>query len=293
MNLSQLEILVAIAETGSLTEAAEAVSLTQSAVSYSLRKLETELGVILLERGRQGIEMTRIGLEVLHHARNALTQIEIIRQKTARERGFSIGKLRVGCVPTIPARLITGILRDFQRQYPEIEVVLFEGTPRELVDWLENSVIDIGTVVTPDLYQRAIALARTEIKIIMSIHHAMASQTTIHVDQLASEILIGPKTEYGLIGQFPPLDRLGLPRIRHEVSTQQTILSMVRENMGIAMVPAMLIEPDMDGICAISLEPRLMFDVYLGTHLQSPAANAFLESASTWSRNHGFLTDQP
>jgi DNA-binding transcriptional LysR family regulator len=54
MNLAQLEVLVAILESGSLTEAAEVVGLKQSVVSYSLSKLEAELGVVLMERGRQG-----------------------------------------------------------------------------------------------------------------------------------------------------------------------------------------------------------------------------------------------
>ena len=84
MNLSQLEVLVAIVETGSLTEAAETVGLTQSAVSYSLKKLEAELSVTLLQRGRQGVTVTRIGEEVVPHARSIMGQVEIIRQKLAR-----------------------------------------------------------------------------------------------------------------------------------------------------------------------------------------------------------------
>ncbi len=55
MNLNQLEVLVAIVDTGNLTSAGDVVGLTQSAVSYSLSRLEAELGVTLLERGRQGI----------------------------------------------------------------------------------------------------------------------------------------------------------------------------------------------------------------------------------------------
>lgn len=69
MNLGQLEVLVAIVDTGSLTEAADTVGLTQSAVSHSLSRLEAELGVTLLERGRQGASLTRIGEDVVEHAR--------------------------------------------------------------------------------------------------------------------------------------------------------------------------------------------------------------------------------
>ncbi|MEO1165535.1 MAG: LysR family transcriptional regulator, partial [Chloroflexota bacterium] len=74
MNLGQLEVLVAIVDTGSLTEAADTVGLTQSAVSHSLSRLEAELGVTLLERGRQGASLTRIGEDVVEHARAILQQ---------------------------------------------------------------------------------------------------------------------------------------------------------------------------------------------------------------------------
>jgi len=61
--------------------------------------------------------LTRIGEEVLQQVRSILVQTEVIRQKAARERGLSVGKLCFGCVPHIPARMLTGILRDFQHQY--------------------------------------------------------------------------------------------------------------------------------------------------------------------------------
>jgi len=63
MNLGQLEVLVAIVNSGSLSESPEVVSLTQSAVSFSLSRLEAELGVTLLERGRQGVALGGISKE--------------------------------------------------------------------------------------------------------------------------------------------------------------------------------------------------------------------------------------
>jgi len=63
MNLSQLEVLVAIVDSGKLSEAAEVVSVTQSVVSYSLSPLEAALGVTLLKRGGQGVALTGISKE--------------------------------------------------------------------------------------------------------------------------------------------------------------------------------------------------------------------------------------
>lgn len=292
MNLGQLEVLVAIVDTGSLTEAAETVGLTQSAVSHSLNRLETELGVTLLERGRQGVAVTRIGKEVVQHARSILNQVEIIRQKTARERGLSVGKLRFGCVPNVPARVLTGIIRDFQHKYPDIEIVLFEGNPQELIDWLAGGVIDIGTVVSPDDYDTTVPLARSEIKALVSVDHPLASQPSVPVQALMDQPLIGPKVEYGTFVQMAEMHNIPLPHLRYEVSALNTILAMVRENMGVSLMPEMLIDTRTDGIQTVSLDPNLFLQVYLSANVQSPATQTFLENAHRWAREHGFLPDK-
>lgn len=290
MNLSQLEVLIAIVETGNFTEAAETVGLTQSAVSYSLSKLETELGVTLLERGRQGVTLTHIGKEVLLHARNILIEMEVIRQKAARERGLTVGKLRFGCVPTIPAPLLTGILSDFRKQYPDIDLVLFEGTPPELVEWLLTGVIDVGTVAIPDGYLLTTPFVHDEIKVILPSEHPLATNATLSIENIRHESFIGPKIEYSLLSKLLRQQNKPVPRLRYEVSTHNTVFSMVRENLGLALVLNMVTTSDLDGIVALSLEPAFFVDIYLATNTNSIVANAFMNSAASWAKSHGFLT---
>ncbi len=293
MNLSQLEVFVAIVDTGSLTEAGEVVGLTQSAVSYSLSKLEAELGVTLLERGRQGVTVTRVGEEVLQHARNILTQIEIIRQKTARERGVAVGKIRFGCVPTIPSRLLTGILRDFQHKYPEVDVVLFEGSPTELVEWLDTEVVDVATLLATDKYPIAVPLVHDEIKVIVSEKHAFADREYVELNELMEQPLIGPKPEYGLLRTLLNFDPWIPPRMRYEVSTQNTIMAMVHENMGISIIPDMLVDREIEGIRRIPFTEKRYLSAWLAARVNAPATSAFLNIATQWARDHGYLDTLP
>lgn len=291
MNLSQLEVLVAIVETGSLTEAGEVVGLTQSAVSYSLSRLEAELGVTLLQRGRQGVAVTQIGEDVLHHARSILAQVDVIRQKAARERGLAVGKLRMGCVPSVDARLLTGIIRDFQVRYPDVEVVLFEGTPQELLDWLDTQVIDVATVMSHEAFPVAVPLVQNEIKIIVAEDHPLAAHSEAPFTALAHETLLVPRAEYDMIARFAGFENITLPRLRHEVSARSTIFAMVRENMGVSMAPEMLIDAQGEGIVALSFTPRLFLSVHLAASVHSPLTEAFLNSAHAWARGHGFLPE--
>lgn len=292
MNLSQFEVFVAIVDTGSMKEAAEIVGLTQSAISYSLSRLESELGVTLLERSRQGVTVTNIGKEVLQHARNILTQTEVIRQKTNRERGFSVGKIRFGTVPNIAPRLLTGILRDFQHKYPNIELVLFEGNPHELLEWLETDVIDVGTVlVASEHYRKTLPFANAELKMLVALGHPLADKKTVEPSMLLEYPLIGPKSQYRMFTSFMSGQDVAMPRLRYEVSSMSTILTMVRENMGISMMPDMLYDAKFDDIVLIPFEPRIRLDVSLATHTDSPATLAFMKNAHEWSKEHGFLSN--
>jgi len=289
MNLSQLEVLIAIVETGNFTDAAEFVGLTQSAVSYSLSKLEAELGVYLMERGRQGITLTPIGKEMVLHARRILNEIEIMRQKAARERGLTVGKLRFGCVPTIPSRLLTGILRDFSLKYPDIDLVLFEGTPPELVDWLSTGVIDVGTVATADGFLTTMPFVHDEIRLIVSTSHSLATLAQVSLEQLRHEPLIGPKIEYSIMSKLLRRQNLTIPRLRYEVSTQSTVFSMVRENLGVALVLKMALPSNMDSLVDLPLNPAAHVDIFLGTNSNSIAAREFMVRASNWAKEHRFL----
>src|SRR5215469_15941298 len=150
MNFSQLQCFVAVAETGSFTEAAYSIDLTQSAVSHALSALESELGVTLLERNNKGVvALTSVGQKLLPHVRILLAQAETIQQEARAARGLARGKLRLGSIPPVSPRLLAGVLTHFRQQYPDIDLVLFEGTLQEVQEWLGTSVIDVGFVHHP------------------------------------------------------------------------------------------------------------------------------------------------
>jgi len=293
MNLSQLEVVVAIVDTGSLTAAAEKVGLTQSAVSYSLSRLEAELGVTLLERNRQGVLVTQIGKEVIQHARMILGQIEVIRQKTNRERGLSSGKVRFGVVPDLDPRLLTGTIRQFQHKYPEIEIVLFEGNPHELLEWLETGVIDVGTVLDPKHYKNTVEFVSAEIKMLVPEKHPLAEKSSVSIAALAEYPLIGPRSQYRMFNDMLAGKNIpAMPPLRYEASSRNTIMTMVRENMGVSMMPETLYDGEMQGIVAISFDPPLHIKVYLATHVESPISITFMKHAHNRAKEHGFFPDK-
>src|SRR6266700_4977577 len=121
MNFSQLQSVVALAETGNFTEAAYTIDLTQSAVSHAISTLERELGVTLFERNRKGVvALTDAGQKIIPHVRALLAQAEAIEQEARAMRGEAAGKIRVGNTESVIAPcVLASLLTRFQRQYPE------------------------------------------------------------------------------------------------------------------------------------------------------------------------------
>jgi DNA-binding transcriptional LysR family regulator len=129
----------------------------------------------------------------------------------------------------------------------------------------------------------------------MSAKHPLAEQPDsqpIDINALQDESLIGPRAVYQLIKRLPALQQVRLPRLRYDVSNYSTIFSMVRENLGIALVPGQLLDAfAMDGIVIRSIEPALFLDVHLAGRNQSPAVVRFMEYARTWAQEQGYLPD--
>ena len=294
MNLVQLELLVALVETGNFSEAADRVGLTQSAVSHGLAKMEQELGVVLVERGRRGVSLTGAGKAVLTHTREALASLEAIRQAAAAARGVPVGKMRFGAAYPLAARLLVGILDDFQRQYPKIDLVLFEGTGREVEQWVAESVVDVGIVrhPTPDVESRL--LVEDEVCVVFPVGHRFQGLAQVDAEGLVGEPLILPRSGSRLVAEALRETGQGDSRLwfKYTVSDPRTIYLMVRDGLGITLMPRAMLPDDLDGMRTLPLSPAMPFRVGLGVRsweTASPVAKLFIQTAEAWAASHGFL----
>jgi DNA-binding transcriptional LysR family regulator len=291
MNLSQMQSFIALAETGSFTEAAEAVNLTQSAVSHALSSLESELGVTLLERNRKGVTaLTSVGEKILPHVRALLAQAEAIEQEAKAAQGLAMGKLRLGSMTSmISPALLASILTRFQQQYPDVEVVLFEGTMQEVGDWLQNSVIDVGFSLHPTDCLDSTLITTDELCVIVSRTHRLHRHAMVTPDDLSDEGYIMAKNECSW--QFLRMAGLHVhktkPTIRYQATDSATILAMVREGLGITILPRSVLPKKLDGLVALPINPAHHLQIGLvvkSTETATPAAKLFIESISAWAQ---------
>jgi DNA-binding transcriptional LysR family regulator len=291
MNLSQLQSFVALADTGSFTEAAYTVNLTQSAVSHALSTLESELGVTLLDRNRKGVTaLTNVGEKILPHVRALLAQAESIEQEAKAAQGLAMGKLRLGSMSSmISPQLLASVLTYFQQQYPNVEVVLFEGTMQEVGEWIQNNVIDVAFSLHPTDCFDSTLVTTDELCVVVAPTHPLHRQSVVKPDDVSEEGFIMAKNECSW--QFLKMAGLHIhktrPTIRYQATDSATILAMVREGLGITILPRTVLPKKLDGLVAIPIDPPQYLQIGLLVKAQeaaSPVAKLFVETISTWAQ---------
>lgn len=148
-SLRQLQYLVAVADKLNFTRAAEACFVTQSTLSAGLRELENVLGSRLVERNRQTVLMTRIGLEVAKRARNILAATQDLADVAAEARPPMAGLLRLGVIPTIAPFLLPPALELLRERYSKLRLALREDLTANLLDRIEMGQLDMALIALP------------------------------------------------------------------------------------------------------------------------------------------------
>ncbi|MDH5133570.1 MULTISPECIES: LysR family transcriptional regulator [unclassified Microbacterium] len=142
MELQHLRYVVAVADTGSFTRAAERCHVTQSALSHQVAALERELGVRLFARTSRSVRATEAGEAFLRPARLAVRAADQAREDAAAASGKVVGTLRLGVIPTVSAVDVPALLVAYRAAHPAARVELREGNSDALVAAIRQGDLD-------------------------------------------------------------------------------------------------------------------------------------------------------
>ncbi|MFC0211257.1 LysR family transcriptional regulator [Paenibacillus chartarius] len=146
MQIEQLETIIEVAKTGSLTQASRNLHVTLSAVSQSISGLETELGVTLFTRSRQGAAPTAEGLVIIRKAYEVVSKVQELRDEASGFSNTQTGELRLATIPG-PLSLYLDALISFKKEYPHINVEVVEKGTQEIIDDIRHNKIDLGVII--------------------------------------------------------------------------------------------------------------------------------------------------
>ncbi|MEU6484947.1 LysR substrate-binding domain-containing protein [Streptomyces sp. NPDC046887] len=189
LDLTRLEYLIAVAEEGSITRAAARLHLSQQALSTSIRVLEREVGVTLLERTAGGVRLLPAGAALVEDAR-ALRGA--VRSALRRARRIGRGErevLRLGHTPAVTGEEVTALLRRVGATHPELATDVSPRYPDELADALLAGDIDVGLcrgMTAPHGLTRT-TLGHQPLNIAVAADHPLAARPSVALAELADQ----------------------------------------------------------------------------------------------------------
>ncbi|HUP05376.1 MAG TPA: LysR family transcriptional regulator [Bryobacteraceae bacterium] len=286
MELYSLQVFLAVAEEKSFSRAAERLLRTQPAVSLALQRLEQELEEKLIDRSGKGLLLTDAGRTVLEYARRFESLRQEMENSLAELRDNSAGRLTIGANESTSLYLLRHIER-YRALYPKIKVQvrrsLSSRIPNELLDGnLELGVISYDPA---DDRLKSKVIYTDALAFVVSPTHRLANRKTVSIAELGSENfvahnVISPYREV-VLREFRA-HRVPL-RMDVEMPTIETIRKMVQNNLGVAFVPRMCVEQEIEqGTLAevrvkeMHVERKIRL-VYPTRRALSHAAKAFLE----------------
>ena len=142
MTIIQLEYLLAVANYGSFSLAAEKCFVTQPSLSMQVKILEEELGVIVLDRSKKPVLPTDAGLAVIRQAKEAVQAFAMVREVVSDLQNEISGTLRLGVIPTIAPYLLHRFIPDFVRKCPKVELQIREMMTDDIIRALDRDMLD-------------------------------------------------------------------------------------------------------------------------------------------------------
>lgn len=149
MDIRTLQYFVTIVECGNFSIAAKKLHMTQPPLSKQIQNLESELDVLLMERGPRNITLTDAGKKLYEYAQSMIALSNIATQDIRDFSSGQKGQLRIGCASSCSSLLLSVIAKEFSIKYPDITYQIFEKNTFELIELLDQNIIEVALLRSP------------------------------------------------------------------------------------------------------------------------------------------------
>lgn len=192
MDVRDLRALIGIAEAGSLSAAARKLHVTQPALSSTLRRLEEELSIRLVQRHSRGVSLTDEGRMVVERAYGVvreMSEISALAQNFAQEAS---GTVRVGLPTTVAGGLLPELMPQVRDRYPRIKVYALEAMSGVLNEQVQLGHLDLVVIYDSELMAglRSKPLLRERLDLLVPPNHPLASRRTVRLSEITHPLVL-------------------------------------------------------------------------------------------------------
>ncbi|HWY23932.1 MAG TPA: LysR family transcriptional regulator [Nevskia sp.] len=281
VSLRQMKLFLAVARERNFSRAGSRVGLSQPAVSRSIRELEEQLGLRLLDRTTREVALTEAGVKLSGALDRLIDELEnvLLEARSAGEQHR--GKVRVASAPTPSAALMPGYISASARRYPGITLTMRDQSQQLVLDSVRGGEVDFGVAIEPqqaeDLHVERIM--SDSFRLVCRADHALARRARLPWTALDGAKLV--LLDYSS-GSRPLIDRALAERgvrceVVQEVGHLSTAFRMIEAGIGISVVPALFLPAPQSGLVSLPLTPRVSRGIVLlrrRNRSLSPAAEA-------------------
>ncbi|MEJ2141084.1 MAG: DNA-binding transcriptional regulator OxyR [Gammaproteobacteria bacterium] len=245
MNLRELEYLVAVDEEQHFHRAAERCFVSQPTLSGQLKKLEEELGVLLVERNNRQVAMTQAGKAIAEQARKILAETRSIKDMAQYFQDPLVGDLHVGIIPTLAPYLLPIIMPALKQQFPRLKIWLYEYQTRPLLEKMRRAELDVLILALPvEAHEfTELDLFREPFRLAVNKSEKLAKQKSITMGDISKHELLLLEEGHCLRGHI--LDACVIADVtessQFQATSLETLRHMVGEGMGMTLIPELAV----------------------------------------------------
>lgn len=280
MRISRFGVFCRVMAEGSFTRAANALGYTQSAVSQTIKGLERELGTTLLDRGKEGLRLTRDGEEFFPFIQS-IYAAEIDLEKKSRDmHELQSAEITIGTFTSVSRNMLPPLMHSFKKSFPTAKFTLRQGEYDQISEWLREGTIDLGFIdVEKDIPGiQTQPLMQDEILAVLPKNHPLVSYDEIPLVVFADEpfILLDEGDSSAVLEALRNANIT--PNIEYVVTDDYSILSMVEQGLGVSALYKLLLEDIATNLAVKPIEgapQRHLALAYRDSSTLSLAARAF------------------
>lgn len=235
--ISRYGIFCKVAELGSFTRAAESCGYSQSAISQNIKALEQETGVSLLSRRKDGVQLTADGRDFFPYLQAVWQAEQALERRRQETMGLKNSIIRIGTFTSVSRNLLPPKMKAFKARYPDVRFVLRQGEYTSIPQWIRQGEIDFGFVNQDAVDSMDTRLLYEDHMLaVLPQGHPLEQKPVIPLKELSREslILLDEGDHSVLLDAFRQAGQT--PNIAYEVYDDYSILSMVRQGLGISVL---------------------------------------------------------
>jgi len=243
MEIHQLEYLIAVAEEGGFTRAAEKLLVAQPSLSQQIKKLEHEVGQPLFDRLPRGVVLTEAGQRLLEYARRVLNELSDAKKRVRDVGDHVSGAVTVGAIPTIAPFVLPAAVQGCAQRWPGVTFTVIEDVTAHLFARLAHGELDVALISSSDGFPgiHIETVASEPLFLVVGRGHRLAKRRRVSWSDLRDEPFLVLHDMHCLAGQVLQFceHQPVKPRIVAWGEQLNTIAAMVATGLGVSIVPAM------------------------------------------------------